>query len=236
MREPPLLIFYGVVLGVALGGSIAAGLELTFPKAQSGSMDELSPLLRFWQWTVHDPVAFYTSAVALFTAVLVISTILLWRATKRTAEIAERALSEHERPWLFLQGAKISRREFPGQALTPNNFFICLRWKNVGRAPAVILECAVKFEDIKKLDAKPDYSGAIHLLTSGTVSVGEEFETNEIGPAPTAANVDVQYVMFGRLTYTELNGRQHRTGFALHISPHIAAFSRYGKDAYDYYD
>ena len=199
-------------------------------------MDQLSPLLRFWHWTWHDPGAFYTSVVALFTAVLGASTILLWRATKRSAETAERALSEHERPWLFLQGATIARGELPGQRTVPNNFFIHLKWKNVGRSPAIIEECSFKFEDINKVGEEPNYSDAGQLSASGTVSVGEEFETNAVGPAPTAANANIQYIMFGRLTYTELGGRQHHTGFALQISPHIAAFSRYGEAAYDYYD
>src|SRR4051812_12484650 len=51
---------------------------------------------RFWEWTSHDPVAFYTSAVALFTAILALSTIGLWIATNRTLrhsrETAEREL------------------------------------------------------------------------------------------------------------------------------------------------
>ena len=48
IRAPPILISFGVIIGMALGGSIVAGLELTFPKAQVVPMDQLSPLLRFW--------------------------------------------------------------------------------------------------------------------------------------------------------------------------------------------
>ena len=233
---PGLEAVLNLRIGVALDGSIVAGPELTFPKAQAVQMDQLSPLLRFWNWTTHDPVAFYASVVALFTAVLGVSTILLWKATKRSAEIAGRGLSEHERPWLFLQGAAIARRELPRQTIVPNNFFIRLKWKNVGRSPAVIEECSFKFEDTNKVGIEPDYLDAGHLNTNSTVSVGEEFETNAVGPAPSPANADIQYIMFGRLTYREINGRRHHTGFALNISPHIAAFSRYSETAYDYYD
>jgi hypothetical protein len=197
-------------------------------------MDQLSPLLRFWDWTTHNPVAFYTSVVALFAAVLGVSTILLRRATRHSGKVAERGLSE--RPWLFLQGATIARRELPGQKGVPNNFSVHLKWKNVGRSPAIIEECSFKFEDINKVGEEPDYSGAGQLNTSSPMSVSQEFETNAVSPAPTGANANTQYIMFGRLTYAELNGRQHHTGFALHISPHIAAFSRYGEAAYDYYD
>ena len=38
---------------------------------------------------------------AIFTAVLTGSTILLWVSTRQSARIAERALTEHERPWIF---------------------------------------------------------------------------------------------------------------------------------------
>jgi hypothetical protein len=46
----------------------------------------------------------------------------------------------------------------------------------------------------------------------------------------------ITFVVYGRLTYKELNGRLHHTGFAVEVSPHIAAFSGYPSDAYDYYD
>src|SRR5216684_9378641 len=72
---------------------------------------------------------------------LVVSTGLLWRANNRSAKIAERALTGLERPWLFLEGTTISRRDLPGQQLIPNNWFIKLHWKNVGRAPALIEDC-----------------------------------------------------------------------------------------------
>jgi|HubBroStandDraft_3_1064219.scaffolds.fasta_scaffold1163424_1 hypothetical protein len=46
----------------------------------------------------------------------------------------------------------------------------------------------------------------------------------------------ITFVVYGGLTYKELNGTLHHTGFAVEVSPHIAAFSGYPSDAYDYYD
>jgi len=40
-----------------------------------------SLVIRFWRWTTHDAVAFYTSLLAAFTFVLAISTIGLWLVT-----------------------------------------------------------------------------------------------------------------------------------------------------------
>ena len=44
------------------------------------------------------------------------------------------------------------------------------------------------------------------------------------------------FVFFGRLTYRELNGKVHHTGYAVEVSPHMAAFSPHNNNAYDYYD
>jgi hypothetical protein len=42
-----------------------------------------NPFERFWKWTTHDPVAFYTSLLALFTLILGASTVLLWWETRQ---------------------------------------------------------------------------------------------------------------------------------------------------------
>src|SRR5687768_7316381 len=55
---------------------------------------QYSPLRCFWNWTTHDPVAFYTSLLALFTLVLGGSTIGLWVQTKKAANAAKLA-AEH---------------------------------------------------------------------------------------------------------------------------------------------
>jgi hypothetical protein len=59
--------------------------------------------LGFWQKTRCDPVAYFTLWLMAFTGVLGIATIGLLFATNRTAQISERALSEHERPWVFFR-------------------------------------------------------------------------------------------------------------------------------------
>jgi hypothetical protein len=46
----------------------------------------------------------------------------------------------------------------------------------------------------------------------------------------------IEFAVYGRITYSELNGIEHHTGFAVVVSPHMPAFSGYTNDAYDYYD
>ena len=193
----------------------------------------------FWQRTISDPVAFFALCTAAFTGVLGLSTIALWRATGRAAKIAERTLGEIERPWLFIEGATVTRRELPGQSLVPNNWFISFRCRNVGRTPAVVEECIIKLCDKAALPQTPDYSGPFGMMSAPRwVSHDKSFETQPMGPEPTTTKngQPIIFVVYGRVTYKELNGTVHHTGFAVEVSPHMAAFSGYPNDTYDYYD
>jgi hypothetical protein len=186
-----------------------------------------------------DPVAFFTLWLVAFTGILGIATIGLLFATNRTAQIAERALTEHERPWIFFSGATISLRSVPASGLPPpNNFYVSLHWTNVGRAPALIDACEFVFVDKDCLPPFPDYSNVQQLNTNRTMAAGDDFRTNDVGPASygTLKNGQaVQLVMFGRLRYRELNGKEHTTGFAIEIAPQMAAFVACSNAAYEYY-
>lgn len=183
-----------------------------------------------------------TVFIAIFTVVLAVVTGRQARltrvaaeATRKAATIAERALTELERPWLFLQGARITWRDShtPPAPRLPNDWFISLKWKNVGRMPALVEDCIFKFADKASLPTSPDYSDAGHLRCPGTVAPNEEVDTTVVGPAPGRPN---ELVFFGRITYKELNGKLHHTGFALEVAPHMPTFDRHANDAYDYYD
>src|SRR6266581_461885 len=103
--------------------------------------------------------------LVLFNGILAVSTVLLWIVTGRAARAAEKsaeasliALTELERPWLFIEGALIKRREDAGQPRIPNYYWISFRGSNVGRTPAIIEECIVKVQDSKTAPGVPDYS------------------------------------------------------------------------------
>jgi hypothetical protein len=113
-----------------------------------------------------------------------------------------------------------------------------LRWKNVGRSPAIIERCEFKLIDKDLIAAKPDYNNSLDLITPAMIAQDTEFETNEVGPAPPSVKngQPIQFVFFGKLTYKDLDGIVHHAGFAVEVSPHIAAFSPHNNSAYDYYD
>src|SRR5260370_26204685 len=139
-----------------------------------------------------------------------VSTGLLWRANNRSAKIAERALTGLERPWLFLEGTTISRRDLPGQQLIPNNWFIKLHWKNVGRAPALIEDCLFQIVPKASITNEPVYDKRSGISCPRTVAVRETIETFQVGPAPGQNEI---LVFYGRITYTELSGQRHETAF-----------------------
>jgi hypothetical protein len=163
---------------------------------------------------------------------------------RRSADATERVLTELERPWLFLEATQITWRDTP---LPPggtrgtgvfgtgvlNDWLITLKFRNIGRMPALIEACAFKIEDKASLPQVPDYSNSSFLATSRTVRSGDIIETQSVGPAPGRQN---PLVFYGRVIYKELNGRTHHAGFALEMSWYVPACSPYNNDAYDYYD
>jgi hypothetical protein len=113
---------------------------------------------------------------------------------RRSADATERVLTELERPWLFLEATQITWRDTP---LPPggtrgtgvfgtgvlNDWLITLKFRNIGRMPALIEACAFKIEDKASLpQGRPDYSNSSFLATSRTVRSGDIIETQSVGP------------------------------------------------------
>jgi hypothetical protein len=78
--------------------------------------------------------------VAAFTLVLSLSTIALWLVTRRSADIAERAFSDLERPYVYIFGAKGLARY--SETMDPYDF---LKYSvaNYGKTPASIVSAAL---------------------------------------------------------------------------------------------
>jgi hypothetical protein len=175
--------------------------------------------------------------IIVLTAALVFATMLQFGALgyqgywlRRTVLAAERTLIELERPWLFVEGATVTRHD-PSNIL--NSWDISIRWKNFGRTPALIESCVFRILDKDKLPDTPDYTQASPLDCQSTVGPNEAFDTRQVGPGPRQTAL---LVFFGRVEYKELGGRLHHTSFALEVSPNIAAFSRHNNDAYHRFD
>jgi hypothetical protein len=71
---------------------IKASAEQRGPNQQTEDKgQQVSPLRRFWNWTTHDPVAFYTSILSVATIGLGIATIGLYLAAKKQIAVASEA-------------------------------------------------------------------------------------------------------------------------------------------------
>jgi hypothetical protein len=177
----------------------------------------------------------YTKELMLFTALLAFATILLAAATgylvkasfaqvrdakdsiaaaRKSAEVAEAALTQVERPWLALTETEISW-EYSNGRERPR---LALGFKNIGRMPAIIVKCEYRSEDLASAPARPDYS---NVETAGgnlrVLAPGDTTTTAEIG-APDNINMSPSgYLLFGQVVYRDLPGNEHHTGFVVQI-------------------
>lgn len=166
---------------------------------------------------------------------------LAWKESQRSANAAHTALRNHERPWLVVDKVKVEARRFhpTGAPVLPynNEWYISFEFRNVGRLPAKVEECLLRLVDRSQLPRKPDYTGAGQLGCKSTFAAGESDWTTQIGPsvATDATGTFINYAAVGRLTYRELSGEIHHTGFGVEVSPAFPATSACTEDAYTYH-
>jgi hypothetical protein len=140
-----------------------------------------------------------TAILLVFNASLVRSTRMAAIATERAAAAAEKGLTELERPWVFLEGATVSRDPFQPIS-APNYWTISLHFKNLGRMPAVVDSLLFYIKPKDELSGKPFYSGMHELCCPQTLGSGASFETMKVGPG---AHEDIFLVFYGKIIYTD---------------------------------
>jgi hypothetical protein len=102
-------MFLGIFLTAAV---LAIGYGLSWPlphqptdtensEKSSGENSSENVASAFWHWTTHDPLAFYTAILTLFTGVVGGSTIMLWIEGGRTRRHAEHSFRSLERAYIF---------------------------------------------------------------------------------------------------------------------------------------
>lgn len=165
---------------------------------------------------------------ALATIVIGIFTYTLWRTNVWL-----------ERPFVLIEALHAKQREGEKLPENPNSWWVRFKWRNVGRSPAYIEECRVGLIDKDLLPKIPDYENCPIQSAQQTVRPDKFFWTREIGAGEPIRMKDgkpVNFVVYGRLLYTDLMGNPHKTGFAVEMSPHMPVGSTLNNDAYNYYD
>lgn len=85
----------------------------------------------------------------------------------------------------------------------------------------------------------PDLSKMQDFGCQRIVAADRAFDTREIGPGEPKrmkGDKEVFFIVFCRLTYKDLSGTIHHTGFAVEVSPHMPVSSNYRNKNYEYYD
>ena len=91
-----------------------------------------------------------------------------------------------------------------------------------------------KIIETSELPAVPDHSLFVgDLRCPATLAAGKMFESSQVGLAP---GEDVQYTIFGKLTYSDMPGGDHHARFAIDISPNLPAAFTNKNELYDLHD
>jgi hypothetical protein len=109
-----------------------------------------------WHNWLRDPITVFTSLLTIFNGLLFASTIGLWVASRKTAQISERALVDLERPYIFFHKIQTDIGAFttlmPQPSTVPYFDFSVI---NYGRTPGSIELAIVKFDLLDKIPEEP---------------------------------------------------------------------------------
>jgi hypothetical protein len=187
-------------------------------------------LYSFWKWTTHDPVAFYTSALALFTGILGVSTIGLWIVTARGVKNQTSDTQIIQRAYIAVEGGGINPLDPASVA------HITVR--NVGNLPARGVRWFI--------DAAPDADGrrseflikedrfyGNNVLPRGTemarsqifLMTGEWEATFKAGHAEIYVWGEIRYLDgFGNERFTRFCHRYGKRGLVQHLTDFKTTF------------
>jgi hypothetical protein len=230
---------FAVLMGFALGGSfVAAFYPIPQTQQQKSPTDNTShegnydyPLKAFWRWTTHDPVAFYTSVLALFTGLLVTVSTIQIAFLIRADQATQRTLVLAQRPKLRVRNIVVSHppvfpRE-PPPLFTEGHPLQCQFFvANIGGTPAMIIEAfAMIFQTRAGLPMHRPYEGSNGNLAvpRGRLAPGQSFPLTFVSDevigegAQTIGNTQiirgVRLFVMGWIEYSDDIGIVRRTAF-----------------------
>jgi hypothetical protein len=221
------------LLCLAVGIGVFDGRSLRQPPAKINTADnahggavqspEKSPNITDW-------------LLVLFNGLLVVSTALLWRANNRSAAIAERALSDLERPWVLITDASIT-------GIFADPPFIEIEKGNFGRAAGTVVGIRAGFK-IYSFEIDPaSIKMTEHSLDEvGNALVPDKLYTSKISFKPyrePQARTGIEagaynFVLRAVLQYQGLTDATYETGFCFRYEAERNRFIRYGGKNYNY--
>lgn len=186
-----------------------------------------------------------TIVVAIFTVVLALSTVRLWHATHKSAQIAERALTELEAPFLGLNITQPGLKPHftDRDKVVKNNSGLQYGFFNHGRTPAVLLELqdelqicdAGKLPVVLRRKISPYPYGV--FVGAGTTSVpstrvfADYFTGDEFLKVSTGGS---NLFLVGKVKYRDIFQKTFEMGFCAYYDRGVHHFLMEGGDDYNY--
>lgn len=191
--------------------------------------------LNWNNWT-RDPVAVFTGLLTLFNGLLFVSTIGLWLATRKSAGISERALTDLERPWALITKAAV-------EGIFKDSPFIEIEKGNFGRAAGTIVGIRAGSK-IYSFEIDPaSIPMTEHPLDEvGNALVPDNLYWSKISLKPykepqVPAGIEAgayNFVLRAVLNYRGLTKATYETGFCFRYDADRNRFVRYGGEKYNY--
>jgi hypothetical protein len=187
---------------------------------------------------------------AIFTVVLAVSTVFLWLATLRSAKIAERALTDLERPFVGIEiiPSQATELEQFEQGAIPNS--LQFWFVNYGRTPATITQLADQLELCTpgQFPEPFDTTTAQNEFPKFGIIIGAN---NEKSPVSSRSYFDSECIptrdlpssagnlfLLGFIRYRDIFGNRYRMGFCLKWTttdnPSDGRFLFDGDEGYNY--
>jgi hypothetical protein len=171
------------------------------------------------------------------------------RAAEDSARIAERALTEMERPFV---GIEIIESGFKAELVAEDDYYVTLednltfRYVNHGRSPATVIETSDKFEicTAKNLPDPVDPNALGNQVPFGVI-LGANGGTSPPSTREQSKGIDKQdfmrvtsgddnLIFMGFVRFRDIFNRTHVTGFCLRLSRSDARFYFAGDHRYNY--
>jgi len=233
-------VAFGISLWATVNGDIGEKPSHYCPGYQYWWEDQCIP---WWKWTalktVSDPTAFFNFFLMLFTCGLLVSTVLLWRASKDQFDLAQQEFIASHRPKTIIRNVSNLLRADGTRSIA---FSIA----NVGdtaikkfhyNADYLMLEQPGKIYSAWQVNRQMGFELDGEIRPGG-IFVGHVHEDLRLTDDELLKMSRGQKVLhiIGFVVHTDGNGVERRTGFFRYLDHQTGRFRKVDDDQYEYQD
>ncbi len=186
----------------------------------------------------------YDGWVAIFTGLLFASTAGLWFATLRSVRIAERAVTELERPYVFAHIETDAIERLFGNAVNIARHELGITFQNFGRSPAQLKEVMAIWQTIPRAEMPPAIDARTHpgiVMPIGAIA-SPDFPFRYRPPDRHVKDINesllqsdrTKLFVTGFIRYTDVFQTHYLTGFCAVWRRESNSFNLIGDQRYNY--